>query len=58
MSIFDASHDEIEDARSEAYIEAQEQHLDDECEHKYAETHLGTGVKCIICGHFVGNWET
>lgn len=33
------------------------QHVEelDECPHQYAE--VLTGVKCIKCGHFVGNWE-
>lgn len=28
---------------------------DECCDHHYAE--VLSGVKCIKCGHFVGNWE-
>jgi hypothetical protein len=27
----------------------------DECDHRYTE--VLSGVKCIKCDHFVGNWE-
>lgn len=27
----------------------------EDCDHQYAE--VLSGVKCIKCGHFVGNWE-
>jgi hypothetical protein len=35
-------------------VEQAERHLE-ECEHRYTE--VLSGVQCVVCGHFVGNWE-
>ncbi len=35
--------------------EAASQESYDECPHHYSE--VLSGVKCIRCGHFIGNWE-
>jgi hypothetical protein len=51
----DTSHPELD---GETTTDQDQQALEDECDHQYAEVETAPlGVRCIKCGHFIGAWE-